>query len=175
MLAAGRTQLRTVLCAPALNASPDTLMTAARFKNATLSETLKLVRQRRGFTAKDVAQRMGLPLRTYHHFEGGRAHVDVERIQRFAEATDSDPHAILTAVLIGSPAFAARTMDNKMMSVLIAGAERFEGRLGDRLSRIEVARFIAATRRMFDALEADLSQRDEEARRWLTDPLGPSD
>ena len=95
-------------------------MPAARSKNTTLSETLKLVRQRRGLSASDVAQRMGMPLRTYHHFEGGYAQLDVERIRRFADATDSDPHAILTAVLLGAPAFAARTMDNKMMSVLIA-------------------------------------------------------
>ena len=148
-------------------------MPAPRSKNAALSETLKLVRHRRGLKASEVALRMGLPLRTYHHFEGGRAHIDIDRIRSFAEATDSDPHAILTAVLIGSPAFAARTMDNKMVSVLISGAQRFDERLGDRLSRIEVARFIAATRRMFDDLEADLAERDEEARRWLINRDAP--
>jgi transcriptional regulator with XRE-family HTH domain len=150
-------------------------MTAARSKNSALSETLKLVRQRRGLSAKDVAQRMGLPLRTYHHFEGGRAQVDVERIQRFAQATDSDFHAILTAVLIGSPAFAARTMDNKMLSVLIAGVERFNGRLGDDIAKIEVARFIAATRRMFDDLESDLGQREADAQAWLAHRGEPHD
>lgn len=150
-------------------------MTAARSKNSALSETLKLVRQRRGLSAKDVAQRMGLPLRTYHHFEGGCAHIDVERIQCFAQATDSDPHAILTAVLIGAPAFAARAMDNKMMSVLIAGAERFNERLGDDIARIEVARFIAAARRMFDDLEVELTHRNAEARAWLAGRAEPSD
>ena len=148
-------------------------MPAARSKNTTLSETLKLVRQRRGLSASDVAQRMGMPLRTYHHFEGGYAQLDVERIRRFADATDSDPHAILTAVLLGAPAFAARTMDNKMMSVLIAGAQRFDERLGDDIARIEVARFIAATRRMFDDLEAELSRSDQDARNWLR--KGPVD
>ncbi|WP_235528740.1 MULTISPECIES: helix-turn-helix transcriptional regulator [unclassified Phenylobacterium] len=150
-------------------------MTAPRSKNSALSETLKLVRLRRGLKASEVARRMGLPLRTYHHFEGGRAHIDIERIRSFADATDSDAHAILTAVLIGAPDFAAHTMDNKLVSVLISGAQRFDERLGDRLTRIEVARFIAATRRMFDDLEADLSQRDDEARRWLADRFEPGD
>lgn len=93
--------------------------------------------------------------------------MDVNRIRCFAQATDSDAHAILTAVLIDAPAFAARTMDNKLLSVLIAGAQRFDERLGDDISRIEVARFIAATRRMFDELEADFAQRSDDARRWL--------
>ena len=85
-------------------------MPAARSKNTTLSETLKLVRQRRGLSASDVAQRMGMPLRTYHHFEGGYAQLDVERIRRFADATDSDPHAILTAVLLGAPSGPTRVI-----------------------------------------------------------------
>lgn len=102
-------------------------------------------------------------------FESGRAHLDVERIKRFAEATDSDPYALLTAILIEVPAFAARTMDNKMMSVLIAGAQRFDERLGDSIARIEVARFIAAARRMFDELETELARHDADAHQWLRD------
>ena len=155
------------------SAPSNSRMTVSGPKNSALSDTLKLVRRRRGLKASEVADRMGLALRTYHHFEGGRAELDVERVKRFAEATDSDPHAILTAVLIGSPALAARTMDNKMMSVLIAGAQRLDERLGDRLASIEVARLIAATRRMFDELEAEATRQDDEARRWLRPPPAP--
>ncbi len=142
-------------------------------ESAILSEALRLIRKRRGLRQVDVAKAMTLPIHTYQNFEAGRIHLDFEKIKAFATATESDPHAILTAVLIGSPAFAARTMDNKMVSVLISGAQRFDERLGDRLSRIEVARFIAATRRMFDDLEADLAERDEEARRWLINRDAP--
>ena len=60
-----------------------------------------------------------------------------------------------------------------MMSVLIAGAQRFDERLGDDIARIEVARFIAAARRMFDDLEAELSRSDQDARNWLR--KGPVD
>ncbi|WP_312166764.1 hypothetical protein [Phenylobacterium sp.] len=70
-------------------------------------------------------------------------------------------------MLIGAPAFAARTMDNKLLTVLIAGAQRFNERLGDDIARIEVARFIAATRRMFDDLEREFAQRSEDAKNWL--------
>lgn len=167
----GRDDTRTASFPAA--APTSSRMTVSGPKNSALSETLRLVRRRRGLKASEVAKRMGLALRTYHHFEGGRAEVDVERVRQFAQATDSDPHAILTAVLIGAPAFAARTMDNKMMSVLIAGAQRLDERLGDRLSSIEVARLIAATRRMFDELEAEATRQDDEARRWLQPPSTP--
>ena len=71
-------------------------------------------------------------------------------------------------MLIGAPAFAARTIENKMMAVLIAGVQRFDERLGDDIARIEVARLIAAARRLFDDLEAEVVQRDEEAWTWLS-------
>ncbi len=132
-----------------------------------LSQTLKLVRQRRGLTASEVAARMGLPLRTYSFFESGRTRLDVERIGLFAAATESDVHAILTAVAIGAPQFAARCMDNKLMSVLVAGVQRFDERLGDDLARIQVARYISAARAMFDELEADLARQDDALRAWL--------
>ena len=147
-------------------------MTVSTSKNMVLSQTLKLVRQRRGLKASEVARRMGLPLRTYSLFESGRTRLDVERIALFATVTDSDAHAILTAVAIGAPHFAARCMDNKLMAILIAGVQRFDERLGDDLARIEVARYIAAVRAMFDDLQASLARQDQDLAAWLQKP-GP--
>ena len=145
-------------------------MTVSTSKNMVLSQTLKLVRQRRGLKASEVARRMGLPLRTYSLFESGRTRLDVDRIALFASVTDSDAHAILTAVAISAPHFAARCMDNKLMAILIAGVQRFDERLGDDVARIEVARHIAAVRAMFDDLEASLARQDQDLAAWLKKP-----
>ena len=136
-------------------------------ESAILSETLRLIRKRRGLRQIDVAETMGLPIRTYQNFEAGRIHLDFEKIKGFAAATESDPHAILAAVMIGSPAYALRSMENKLTSVLMTALKRFDERLGDDIARIEVGRLIKAFRRTFDDLETELAERDAQARDWL--------
>lgn len=135
----------------------------------TLAAALRAIRRRRGLRGAEVARAMGLALRTYQNFESGRGGLDWDRIRAFADATGSDPHAILAAVMIGSPDFAVRSMDNKLASILVAAVRRFDARLGDGLCRIEVGRLIAAFRKLFDDLETDLLAREAEARTWLSD------
>lgn len=141
---------------------------AAPTKSPILSETLRLVRQRRGLSAVEVARRMAMNIRTFRHFEAGKTQLDFARIRAFADATDSDPYAILAAVMLETPAFAAHTIDNKIMTVIMAGVRRFEDRLGDRMARIEVSRLVAAFRKVFDGLEAELLEREAEAQAWLS-------
>jgi transcriptional regulator with XRE-family HTH domain len=74
-----------------------------------LSEALKAVRRHRGLLAQDVAKAMNMPLRTYQHFESGRARINLDHIVRFANATNSDPLAILVSVWTGSAPFARLT------------------------------------------------------------------
>jgi hypothetical protein len=107
-------------------------------------------------------------------FEAGRTHLDFERIKAFAAATDSDADAIVVAVLIGSPAFALRSMDNKLTSVLMTALSRFDERVADNIARIEVGRLIAAFRRIFDDLEANLAARDALAQGWLNPKPTPN-
>ncbi len=144
-------------------------------ESAILSEALRLIRRRRGLRQIDVARAMGLPIRTYQNFEAGRIHLDFEKIKAFAAATDSDPHAILAAVMIGSPAFALRSTENKLTSVLMTALKWFDERLGDDIARIEVGRLIKAFRRTFADLETELAARDAEARDWFDsgDPPTP--
>ncbi len=136
-------------------------------KSPILSEALKLVRRRRGLSAVQVADRMDLNIRTYRHFEAGKTYLDFDRIRAFADATDSDAHAILAAVMLETPIFAVHAIDNKVMGVIMAGVRRFEERLGDRMAQIEVFRLVAAFRRTFDQLELELDAREGEAQRWL--------
>lgn len=139
-------------------------------KSPILSEALKLVRRRRGLSAVQVADRMGLNIRTYRHFEAGKTYLDFDRIRAFAHATDSDAHAILAAVMLETPDFAAHAIDNKVMSVIMAGVRRFEERLGARMAQIEVFRLVAAFRRTFDELETELLARERDAQAWLAGP-----
>lgn len=65
--------------------------------NAVLSSSLRLIRSHRRMRAADVAQGMNMALRSYEHFESGAGRINIERIHRFAEVTDSDPHGILAS------------------------------------------------------------------------------
>ncbi|WP_421931839.1 helix-turn-helix domain-containing protein [Phenylobacterium sp.] len=140
---------------------------AVSAESAILSQTLRLIRRRRGLRQIDVAKAMGLAPRTYQHFEAGRTHLDFEKIKSFAAATNADPNAIVVAVLIGSPAFALRSIDNKLTSALMTALRRFDDRVADDIARIEVGRLIAAFRRIFTDLETDLAARDALADSWL--------
>lgn len=139
-------------------------------ERAILSQALRAIRRRRGLRVKDVALAMGLPLRTYQNFEAGRTELDYGRIQAFARVTDSDPNAILMAVMLGSPGFALHTLENKLTGALLIGLRRFDERMGERMARIEVGRLIAAFRRAFDDLEAEANARDDQAAAWFRDP-----
>jgi len=53
------------------------------------------------------------------------------------------------------------------ISVMVVAIRRFDERLGDTLTQIEVGRLIATFRKAFDDLETDLISRAAEASDWL--------
>jgi transcriptional regulator with XRE-family HTH domain len=130
-----------------------------------LSEALKRVRRRRGMTAARTAAAMGMPLRTYERFEAGEGRLNIDHVHRFAAATDSDPHAIVMAVAIGSPALAARCADNKLVTALTIAARRFDAVMGDRIADLEVRTVIMAVCAMFDEL-VDHADQQETLQQW---------
>ena len=69
-------------------------------QSARLARLLKALRRRRGLTASEVARRMGMKQRTYELFEAGGGALRLERVQKFADATASDPYAILMALAL---------------------------------------------------------------------------
>jgi transcriptional regulator with XRE-family HTH domain len=141
-----------------------------------LSQALKVVRRKRGLRTSEVARAMGLPLRSYEHFEAGNGRFNVERIHQFALALEVDPYAILAAVDIASPAFAARCADNKLMTVFLMALQEFDANGQDDLSRLDARSLITGFTRLFDSLLT--RARDEEAfvEGWMVDKtlLGPS-
>lgn len=132
-----------------------------------LSAALKAVRKHRGMRAEDVARAMNMPIRTYEHFEGGHGRLNLDYVHRFCGATDSDPSAVLTALAIGSPEFARRCADNKLMMILTIALQEFDGAMDDRIRGLDARTLIAAFGGMFRELEADSRGREEAASAWL--------
>ena len=137
-----------------------------RRDNDLLSSALKLIRRSRGLTALEVARRMRMALRTYERFEAGDSRLNVDYIHRFAVATDSDPYAIIMAVAVGSPEFARRCADNKLVTTPTVGMQRFDQILGDRIQSLEARAIIDAVCAMFDRLMID-SVDQQRAALWL--------
>lgn len=124
-----------------------------------LSATLKAVRRRRGLTAAQTAAAMAMPLRSYEHFESGAGRLDLEKIARFAEALAADPFAILVAVQIGSPEFAARSADNKAMFALLIRLEEFAREMGDRLADLDAALVLSEMGEALDRMAQEVKRR----------------
>src|SRR6266404_1444771 len=91
-----------------------------------LAKALKGLRRRRALLQPEVARRMGMRPRTYEHFEAGKGPLYVDRIHDFASALGVDPHAILLALEIGSPEFAGRCADNKLVTIIVMALQDFD-------------------------------------------------
>ena len=63
-----------------------------------LSQILKAIRVRRGLRSSEAARAMGMPLRSYQHFESARGREDVPTIHAFSDAVNADGHAIMLAL-----------------------------------------------------------------------------
>lgn len=147
--------------------------------NETLAASLRLIRTQRRMKTAEVARSMGMALRSYEHFEAGGGKVNLERIHRFAEVTKSDPYAIITALALGSPAFALRCADNKLMTILMVALHELDEDAGDAIADLDALPIINAFTKTMKDLAAQSVRRDEAANAWLQERLGrliaPSD
>jgi transcriptional regulator with XRE-family HTH domain len=119
-----------------------------------LARALGALRRLRKRRLEDIAVEMPMKQRTYEHFEGGKGPFNVDRIHRLAELLEVDPHGVLAAVDIGSPAFAVRTADNKFMTVFLMKLRAFDARVQDSVARLDAYALMDAFDEMFDGLEA---------------------
>lgn len=133
----------------------------------TLSRALRLIRLHRGMRTVDVADAMNMKLRTYENFEAARGTLNIERIHEFAKVTDSDPYAIFAAMDIGSPAFALRCADNKLMTIMMVEVQEFDLELGDTIAEIDARPLINAFTRTFRDLALQAVKHDRAAAEWL--------
>lgn len=151
--------------------------------NQHLSDALRAIRRRRGLSPTLVAQRMDKAKRTYEHFEAGGGKLNVETVYSFAAATDSDPLAILAAVFMGSPQFAVRSADNKLVTLMLIALQEFDEELGADIAELDAHAAFAAFSQAFETLKTEARARKawretflrERGARLGRDGQAPSD
>ena len=133
----------------------------------TLSQAVRLVRRARRLKVRELAALMAMKVRSYEYFESGRARPNLERIHHLAEVSQSDPHAFLAAMAMGSPRFALRAADNRLMTAFLIRLEEFDQEVGDAVALLETGAYVTAFGAAFDALteEARRRARDDPSNR----------
>jgi transcriptional regulator with XRE-family HTH domain len=134
-----------------------------------LSQAMKAIRKMRGMRQSEVARSMGMPLRSYEHFEAGRGRLTYDRLAQFAKATNSDPVALLAAVALRSAEFPVRCADNKLMMILFIALSELEEELGEDITFLEAATLIGAFTRVSRDLVQHVQNRDLYAEAWLSE------
>lgn len=140
--------------------------------NQTLSASVRLLRTHRRMKTVEVARGMEMALRSYEHFEAGGGKVNLERIHRFAEVVKADPYAILAALALGSPAFAVRCADNKLMTILMVALQELDEDAGDAIAELDALPIINAFTKATKELAAQSVRPDGAANAWLQERLG---
>ncbi len=140
-----------------------------------LSQILKAIRRRRGLRSSEVARLMGMPLRSYQHFESARGREDAPTLHAFAEAVNADGYAILLALDMKTPEFALDCLDNQFASVMILAVRRFRKQAGHDLARLDPRSVIGAFERAFGELTRKLGEDDAYVEAWMTDPAFAGD
>lgn len=141
-------------------------------QSETLSAALRLIRAHRRLRASEVARDMNMALRSYEHFEAGGGRINVERIHRFAAATDSDPYAIFASLALGSPEFAVRCADNKLMTIFAVAVQEFDEAIGASISDLDARTIINTFTKALGELGQQAVRKDSEAEAWLGSRLG---
>jgi transcriptional regulator with XRE-family HTH domain len=146
-----------------------------RGRKAVLGRILKSVRRRRGLRPAQVAACMGMPLRSYEHFEGGNGRLNLDRIRQFAAATNSDPYGIVLGLILDAPELALRCMDNKLPTIAVMALQQFDARAGDDLARLDARTLIRAFEQLFAELTVEARRRGGFLDSWLGRRETPAD
>jgi transcriptional regulator with XRE-family HTH domain len=128
-------------------------------RRAALARTVKALRRRRGLTAADVAVALGMPLRSYEHFEAGRTRINVDRIHQVCEMLDADANAVLAAIELDAPNFAVHCADNKLMSLLLIALQEFEKTCGSAMVQLDPSTLMEVFSRTFQDLAEQARKR----------------
>ncbi|QJU60276.1 helix-turn-helix transcriptional regulator [Sphingomonas sp. AP4-R1] len=137
-----------------------------------LSKALRAIRRKRGMTAAQVADAMGMAVRTYEDFEGGRGSLTHDRIFAFADATDSDPFALILSPIFKSPAIGIDCADTKFLTIMMMHFEEFMEEQGGDVAYLEPPLIIGGFERVFKDLAATLSNRVTFLQNWLEQRTG---
>ena len=136
---------------------------------STIGATMRLVRKARKLRSVDIAQAMNMPLRSYEYLESGKGRISFERVMAFSKAADVDGWALLASVPLGSPDFALRCADNKLMTILLVSMMELEEDLGDDMIYLQPGTLIGAFTRLRNDLAQHVRKRDQYAETWLSE------
>lgn len=131
-----------------------------------LSQSLRAIRCTRGLRPRQVAARMGMALRSYQHFEAGGGRLPLALLERFAEAVDCDPVALLLGAQFDMPDLAMLCLDNKLAATLLGELRDFAAYEGQAADGLEAAAALSAFHRTFGEL-ARYSREQADRRRAL--------
>ncbi|WP_176599131.1 helix-turn-helix domain-containing protein [Sphingobium sp. 15-1] len=134
---------------------------------ALIGEAMRLVRKMRRMSVAEVAKAMGMSARSYDYLESGQGRISNDRITRFAEATNSDPHALAAVVQLGSPEFAVRCADNKLMTIVMIHMGELNDELGNDIGYLELGVILGAMKKVNKDLTGWVRTRDTYAENWL--------
>lgn len=132
-----------------------------------ITEAMRAIRRARRLSASEVARRMGMPARSYEHIEAGTGKLTYERIVAFAEATDSDPIALLATLSFGRSDFAIRCMDNKLMTIMMIAMMELDEDLGNDLTYLDAQTLVGGFTRLARDLAQHVRKRETYAEEWL--------
>jgi len=135
--------------------------------NGLLSQAVRILRRARFLRVQDVAAAMGLKPRTYEYFEAGQGQITLERLHRFAQVVSADPNGLVAAIMIGSPEFALRSADNKLVTAFLITLQDFDLAGRDDLKRIDTTTYLAAFSETFERLLLEVRHKAELERAAL--------
>lgn len=137
-----------------------------------LCTVFRTIKKKRNLTSREIAARMELPLRTYEQFESGSGRILLGQVQSFAQATDSDPFAILLAVMYRSPDFALHCADNKFPLIITMAMEQFAQDMGSDLTLLEPLNVITGCQRYLAELKKKIADDELTVLKWLSGKRG---
>lgn len=140
-----------------------------------LAQAVRAIRKHRRMKPSEVANAMGLPLRTYEHFERGTGRMTYARICRFATATDCDPIAIVSTLPLRSTDFALNSADNKLMTIAMAAVGELQEELGADIGILGSAALVTAFDRLSKELINEVRRRDRTVERWIEEKVAKLD
>ncbi len=136
---------------------------------AVLGSAMRAVRKHRRMRASEVARLMAMPTRSYEHLENGEGRISYARLTAFAQATNSDPHALLAAIPFGSADFALRCADNKLMTIILIAMLELNEDLADDIVYLEAGTLVGALTRLRQDLVDHVRRRDTYSETWLSE------
>lgn len=139
----------------------------AREASGALAASFRAVRKLRRMRASEVARAMGMVPRSYEHLEDGSGRITYERVVAFAEATDSDPIAILATLSTGTADFAVRCADNKLMSIMMIAVMELNDDLGNDIAYLDARTLVGGFTRLTRDLAQHVRKRETFAEEWL--------